>query len=759
MIPQFDPIWAWPGVLLAAGVSLAVVLTTYRQRIAHLPPGQRKALLGLRLFTWGILTLAMLRPWLEVTETDRHASVFVVAADNSRSMSVKDGPAGASRRATVLKLLEDVRKDLDRVGTDIEIRQVDFAKDVVEVETFAQETPGEQTAIGNFLDTVSKLAPDKKVVGVLAFSDWAQRALAPLDTDPRAAANRLAELQIRVDTVAVGAAGISDSAVDLSAEDLEISPTVFVKNTVVVGAKIRAWGAAGQELTVRLLVEDRSTADSGKSGKSGKMAPVAAPRKLKPTRNQEVLPVEFNFTAHEPGEFKVTLEVVPLEGEPLITNNSITTFLTVLKGGVNVAYFDREHRPEQKYLRRIDESPDIQLDFKPIREGLHGEKPHIDPSWFEPGKYDVYIIGSVRASVFGPDALTQLARAVNGGAGLLMTGGTQSFGPGGYAMTPLAEQLPIVMGRTEIQNGTEVDASLHFDKPLAMLPTSAGLSHFVMRLETPDKNRALWTSLPPLNGANRFRDLKAGAIVLAEAVLTDPPGKVPLLVAQDFGKGRTMAFAGDSTWLWYLGGQHEAHQRFWQQVVLWLAHKDNQGDESVWAKLENRRYRVGQPVGMTFGARDAEKLPIDDAVFTVEVIGPDDKKHTLTPQRAGVDHLARFLETHPPGDYQVHIEAKKNGERIGTGADVRFLVYDQDLELHNPAADFALADEVAKITGGTNVPPGELAAHLRKLAKLGLNVEVTRVQRILLWDNWPFLVIFVVALCLEWFLRKRRGLV
>ena len=46
-----------------------------------------------------------------------------------------------------------------------------------------------------------------------------------------------------------------------------------------------------------------------------------------------------------------------------------------------------------------------------------------------------------------------------------------------------------------------------------------------------------------------------------------------------------MAFAADSTWLWYLGGQHEAHQRFWQQVVLWLAHKDTQGDEAVWAKL------------------------------------------------------------------------------------------------------------------------------------------------------------------------------
>jgi len=750
MLPQVDPIWPWPWVILAAGVSLAVVISTYRQRIAHLPPGQRKLLMALRLFTWAILTLAMLRPWVEVTEIDRHASVFVVAADNSRSMSVKDGPAGATRRGEVLKLLDDCHKQFEALGTDIEIKRIDFSKEYTEVEGFAPETPGEQTAIGHLLDGIPKLAPGKKVVGALLISDGAQRALPPFDTDPRAAANRLAELQVPVDTVGVGDSGITDTSVDLSVEDLVVSPTVFVKNTVVVGIKIRALGAADQELTVRLLLEDRASAEPGKSGK---MVPVAAPLKIKPKRNQELIPVELSFIAQDPGEFKLTVEVVPLEGESLTTNNSLTTFITVLKGGVSVAYFDRQHRPEAKFLKRIDESPDIRLDFKPIREVPGGERSHIDPDWFEPGKYDVYIIGSVRASFFGPESLKKLALAVERGAGLLMTGGTQSFGPGGYAETPLADELPVVTLRAEKQ-GEETDPTLHYDQQLAMFPTSQGLSHFVMRLESPDKNLALWKSLPLLNGANRFSALKDGAIVLAEA-----PGKIPLLIAEDYARGRTMAFAADSTWLWYQGGQQEAHQRFWQQVILWLAHKDTQGDESVWVKLDARRYRVGQPVGMTFGARDADKRPIDDAVFTVEVTGPDGKKHVLTPQRSGFEHQARFLETRQPGDYRVHVDARKNGEAIGLGADVRFIVYDHDLELHNPAADFALLDEIARITGGTSVPAGELATHLKKLARLGLNVEVTRVQRIVLWDNWPLLAVFVVAMTVEWVLRKRRGLV
>ena len=329
MIPQFDPIWAWPWVVLAAGASLAVVIATYPRRIAHLPPGQRRLLMTMRLITWAILTLAMLRPWLEITEIDRHASTYLVVADNSRSMSVKDGLGGATRRETVLKMLEDAQRELDKFDEEIKVQFVDFGKEVAVVEKFGPETPGEQTAIGHMLDALPKLSPDKKVVGVLLITDGAQRALPPFDNDPRAAANRLAEQQIRVDTIGVGASGISDSALDLSVEDLEVSPTVFVKNTVVVRAKVRAVGAAGQELTVRLLLEDRATAQPDKSGT---MRPVAPPKKIKPGRPQDVLPVEMDFIALDPGEFKLTVEVVPLDFEGIAVERAAGAALVLQTG-------------------------------------------------------------------------------------------------------------------------------------------------------------------------------------------------------------------------------------------------------------------------------------------------------------------------------------------------------------------------------------------------------------------------------------------
>src|SRR6516165_2235090 len=170
MYPQFDPIWPWPWVVATAGLSLLVVIRTYRQRIAHLAPGPRKILMALRIFTWAILMVAMLRPWIEITEIDRHASAFIVAVDNSRSMSVKDGLAGATRREEALKLLADAKKELEAIGKEIEIKFVDFSKEVTEVENYALETPGEQTAIGHLEDALPKLVPGKKLVGVVLIS-------------------------------------------------------------------------------------------------------------------------------------------------------------------------------------------------------------------------------------------------------------------------------------------------------------------------------------------------------------------------------------------------------------------------------------------------------------------------------------------------------------------------------------------------------------------------------------------------------------
>ena len=48
----------------------------------------------------------------------------------------------------------------------------------------------------------------------------------------------------------------------------------------------------------------------------------------------------------------------------MTTNNELSTFVTVLKGGVNVLYLEGALRVDSKFLlRSLDASPDIKVDF------------------------------------------------------------------------------------------------------------------------------------------------------------------------------------------------------------------------------------------------------------------------------------------------------------------------------------------------------------------------------------------------------------
>ena len=108
--------------------------------------------------------------------------------------------------------------------------------------------------------------------------------------------------------------------------------------------------------------------------------------------------------------------------------------------------------------------------------------------------------------------------------------------------------------------------------------------------------------MKPLKGANRWAGIKdsPGIQLLAES-----PDHVPLLVAGEYGGGRVLAFAGDSTWQWWRQGQSAVHRRFWRQVVLWLARRDDLTRHDVWVDLPQRRFPAGSRVAFTAGARTA----------------------------------------------------------------------------------------------------------------------------------------------------------
>ena len=213
-------------------------------------------------------------------------------------------------------------------------------------------------------------------------SDGAERIAGSRKIDPRLMAQRFAELQLPIYTIGFGGEGVTGNHVDLAIESMLVDPLVFEKKRVPISLKLRAKGAAGRELTVKVWLEDRA---GKKVGEVGEMIPASATndsiplRKVRPTENDELIPVELSFVPDLPGEFKLMVKVETIDGEVKINNNLQQTIISVQQGGIRIAYFDHALHTEQKFIRAVNHSDKIQLDFFPIRMGLFAKSNRLDP--------------------------------------------------------------------------------------------------------------------------------------------------------------------------------------------------------------------------------------------------------------------------------------------------------------------------------------------------------------------------------------------
>ena len=526
-------------------------------------------------------------------------------------------------------------------------------------------------------------------------------------------------------------------------------------------AQLTMSGAAGRKVQVRMQYEDRAGVAAGQPGVWKDFAVTRESRPIftdEPKKNVERREIPLSFVAEQTGEYKIAIEAVPLDGEIRRTNNRVETIINVSKGGLKVAYFDVA-TTEQTFIRKLNRTARIQLDVQIIPGGALMKNARIDKRLFAPGLYDVYVIGDVPASVFvqdGTNLLDLLADRVEQGAGLLMLGGLQNFDVGGYGRTRLGSLLPVQLSGAPARAATPAD---HIGRRIQMLPTGTGLDHYLMMLD-PQNNEQAWRSLPKLTGATRLAAKSGAAEVLAESEEGDP-----LLIATDVGRSRVAALAVNETWMWYLRGQRDLHQRFWQQLFLWLAHKEFDTEAPVWVRIDPKNFSPGGRVPMQFGARDKNREPIQDADYQIEVIRPDGTKQSIPAQKladsgSGVGGgQAEFTATDLPGDYWVTVRATKEGRSLGIAATTRFLVDSRDIELDNPAANPELAGEIAAITGTVAVTPEKFGEFLEQLLAQGLTTDLTRQHLENLWDGWPLLLAFASVMSLEWYLRKSRGLV
>jgi hypothetical protein len=296
----------------------------------------------------------------------------------------------------------------------------------------------------------------------------------------------------------------------------------------------------------------------------------------------------------------------------------------------------------------------------------------------------------------------------------------------------------------------------HLDRELTMQPIG---NHPVTSISAATTT---WNDLPVLLGANRFQGVKSFGKVLLET-----GKKEPLLVSGQYGLGRVLAFAGDSTWRWARMGHAVELRRFWRNSVLWMARREDLQQQDIWLRMDQRRITPGVDLSFELGVDSlgSRVVAADELRWEVTLVRSGNETDMVQVRRQNQQWLGMLRNLEQPGDYKLSAAAFVKDEILGT-AQVAFQVIDVQPEKSNPIADITQLKRLAAMTasdGGEVVAPERLASHVRDIIdnakQLEVEVQVTWQFGRSSGSTWLILTIISSLFTIEWFLRKKFGLV
>ncbi len=294
-------------------------------------------------------------------------------------MSFNDEVKSQSRWAVASETVQRAKEAAKALAPDIDLRIYMFdatLEEPKEEDLLAKAEPkGRSTALGPAMLDARKRqeGTDRKIARMIILSDFTSNT----GINPLVAARQMKSNEIPVITVALGTESAGAGSRDIRMRDIATSSTGFVKNKMEVRGTLQARGFANQTLDVELILEGKST-------------PVAKTR-VKVPDTGDVIPITgLEFIPQEAGEKKVTLKVAVQDGELVKSNNEISTFVTVLSGGLNVLFLQGSNWSwDYKYMMRsLAGSHDIQVEGVLIRAPAEGKAGAVNDAEFAPDRYN-----------------------------------------------------------------------------------------------------------------------------------------------------------------------------------------------------------------------------------------------------------------------------------------------------------------------------------------------------------------------------------
>ena len=674
-------------------------------------PKVSKALTFLLIFLRSVILLLILLLLFEPSVYLRKGIVkepnSLIFVDNSESVAFKDS---LKKRISIENLIHKL------TSADINAKLFSFSSAVKKLPSDSLNELNFHALTTDFSQIYDKVEKSKdKVSSVTVISD----GIITKGEDPIV---KFEKLGIPVFTVAVGD---TSKAKDILISKILFNRYIYTNRPTKIKVFLTGNGYPGKGVVVTL--KDNSSFTTRKSVK---------------LNSNNLSSVTFDYIPKSSGEQKLSVSVSKLKGEESYKNNRKVFYIDILKSKLKVLI--------------ISGSPSEDLAF--IENTLKNKK-----------EFEINSIVQISKNKFArKQNNTQL---IDSADVLMLIGFPAKSSPSG-----LISKIRNAIGKKHkpyfisLASGTDYNKLrnfsdyLNFNYKIISKRYQNAQPSIVDNNNPVFKNNAVnpveqWNMLPPIKVLNTNFTAKVGAKILADIKLNNVRISKPLIISQIVGNSRSFSLLGKDIWKWKLqlaDKNSNLFDNFLTNTVKWLSLNQKQKQFSI--KTSRRFYSLGENISFSAQVYDATLAPIEDASVDVTIFH-NSEKYNLQLNSIGSGLYEGSFETNLPGDFtytaQAIVKNKLNGKAKGS-----FNIGEVNIELVNTRMNKSFLLLLSSNTNGQFYMLNNTNGIINKLLKLKTKNTKEKIvsSEVKLWTKSWILYGIIFLFAVEWFIRKRNGM-
>jgi len=499
--------------------------------------------------------------------------------------------------------------------------------------------------------------------------------------------------------------GEGSELVDVTIESINVPTVVLKSEWVDVNITIQSMGNIGDRFSVSLYNNSE----------------LQGSKHIRLMGMESKKEVNFRFRPKEIGKQQYEVRISSVEDEINIQNNRQEFNLLVLKDQYKVALLTGSPNKNTSVLKQqLKNNSRIELDhFIRITETRF--RPAIKSFWESP--YELIIFDN-------------------------------------YPIKPLSSDFVRILGKKLLSNQSALYLILGPNQSIVSFNGIASILGVVTEDSTIESNRFYWEFLDEqIDVSGNFPPLKQSILISGKEASTDTLAVTeqgwPLWLRNQNENIRTMIWASPELNTLYFHDQKLSQEgsfsAIWNQSISWLLKSG--GEHENFFRVNKNRYQQGEMVQIT-GTQPFEKAQNETENIIINVMhgSTDIITRDISYNIEEQQWLGEFRAP-GPGEYSYSIQLGSNQDPIQTGT---LQILESQIELNQVYLNKKLLATISNSTNGQFFVWGSrdsLFSEINPKVRREFKAEIIKFN-----ESRVLLIIMILLLCIEWFIRRNRGL-